>query len=404
MTTNLIPRYTNAVLAFDYKDDEAAAVATPQPSQEKLTAFTERTVKLFTKSGADYLILFGLGSGAQALALDAALPDCAQLIVCEINTAIARNFLDTNPQWKDDTSRCSVIGDISLWAQLYLLALTGASTENSHTVLNPDLGETTGKQYRSLQRLFVSARPHQAINSSYLSHVAVQAPDLSVGVILSPTEPELPTFFAQFPDWVKEVVVIWDSEEVPDREFSCAAPIKHFATPLKDFATQRNRMLDECTSEWVLYLDGDETFSEDVWSLFTAIMLIKRLEGCYFPRMTFYPDEAHCKIGYGMWPDLQIRLFRNRKGVRFERPVHEKLTGITGRVALALDAPVLHYSRLRKTPEELMAKLEQFDTLTENQVPHKLNKDYPNLERSQFAEASFIMGALQMLLLEENPA
>lgn len=404
MSTTLIPNYTDAVLAFDFKDAEAQAPALASPTQDELDAFTQRTLKFFDKSGAEYLVLFGLGCGAYAQALDAALPGDAKLIVCETDTGIARTFLDASPAWKDSGHRASVIGDISLWAQFYLLCLTGASTENSYTVLHPDLGEEDKNRYQSLQRLFISARPHQAINSSYLSHVAVQAPDLSVGVILSPDEPDLDDYFAQFPDWVKEIVVVWDSEEVPETDFRCAAPMKHFAHPLTDFADQRNRMLDECEGEWVLYLDGDETFSEDTWSLFTALMLIKRLEACYFPRMTFYPDESHCKVGFGLWPDLQLRLFRNREGVRFDRPVHERLTGIEGRVALALDAPILHYSRLRKSPEQLAAKLKRFDEASSDQVTHILNDDYPKLERTQFAEASFIMGSLQVMLLEENPA
>lgn len=404
MSMTIIPRYTNAVLAFDFKD---AAIVTPElsaPAQEDITAFVERTIKLFTKSGSDYLVLFGLGSGAYALALDAALDDCAKLIVCETNTALARAFFEANPTWTDEAHRGQILCDISLWAQFYLLALAGASTENSHTALNPELEEESLAQFQSLQRLFVKARPHQAINSSYLSHVAVQAPDLSVGAILNPDEPDLDAYFAQFPDWIKEIVVVWDAEEVPDKEFNCAVPIKHFAHPLKDFADQRNRMLEECEGEWVLYLDGDESLSEDTWALFTALMLIKRLEACYFPRMTFYPDEQHCKVGYGLWPDLQLRLFRNREGIRFERPIHEKLTGIEGRVALALDAPILHYSRLRKSPEELVEKLKRFDQASGDIVHHILNDDYPHMDRSQFAEVSFIMGSLQMLLLEENPA
>jgi len=404
MSTTLIPRYTNAVLAVDSKDKKPEAPALPQPSQEELDSFTDSTLKLFAKSGSDYLVLFGLGSGAHALALDAALPKSARLIICETETATASTFLDANTNWADDGTRASVIADISLWAQFYLLAMTGATMKNSHTVLNPELSDENKDRYQALQHLFGNARSHQAINSSYLSHVAVQAPDLSVGVILSPDETELDTYFAQFPDWIKEIVVIWDSEEVLETDFRCAAPIKHFAHPLKDFADQRNRMLDECEGEWVLYLDGDETFSEDTWALFTALMLIKRLEACYFPRMTFYPDETSCKVGFGLWPDLQLRLFRNRESVRFERPIHEKLTGIEGRVALALDAPILHYNNLRKSPEELVAKLKRFDKTAEEEVRHILKNEYPSLKRTQFSEASFIAGALQVMLLEENPA
>lgn len=404
MTTTLIKKYTDEVLEFDFKDKKEAPKSFHAPTQEELNAFTERALKIFTKSGSDYLVMFGLGSGDYAVALEAALPDCATLIVCETETSNVRAFLEANPNWKDETFRGKVIGDISLWAQFYLLAMSGASTENSHTVLNPQLEGDEQKQYQALQRLFISARPHQAINSSYLSHVAVQAPDMSVGVILNPNEPELDTFFAQFPDWVKEIVVVWDAEEVPETDFRCAAPIKHFAHPLKDFSDQRNRMLEECEGEWVLYLDGDELFSEDTWALFTALLLIKRLEACYFPRMTFYPDESKCKVGFGLWPDLQLRLFRNREGVSFERPIHEKVTGVEGRVALALDAPILHYSRLRKSPEELAEKLKTFDEASNDKVHHILNDDYPSLSRSQFAEASFIAGALQVFLLEENPA
>jgi hypothetical protein len=404
MSRTLIPDYTNAVLAFDFKDAEAApGPLEPSPPQD-VDGFTARTLKIYEKSGASVLVLFGLGSGAHALALAQALPESGRLLVCETDLARARTFLDDHPGWKDAEGRAHVIADISLWAQFYLLALSGAAPGNTHTALNPEIPEAERNRYQALQRLFLQARQHQAINSSYLSHVAVQAPDLSVGAILSPDEPELETFFAQFPDWVKEIVVIWDAEEVPETDFACAAPIRHLAHPLGDFASQRNRMLDQCEGEWVLFLDGDECFSEDVWSLFTALMLIKRLTACYFPRMTLYPDENRCKVGYGLWPDLQLRLFRREPGVRFERPVHERLTGIKGRVALALDAPILHYSRLRKSPEALAAKLKRFDEAGGDAIEHVLNDDYPSLERNRFDEVSFIAGALQVLLLEENPA
>ncbi|MCJ2163116.1 MULTISPECIES: glycosyl transferase family 2 [unclassified Pseudodesulfovibrio] len=402
MNTRLIREYTAAVLDFDFKD---STVSPPPPeSTDDIAAFTDRTLRIMEKSHTQTLVLFGLGNGDHALALKAGLPESARLLVCETEPADARNFRAKHPSWNDASSRAAIITDSSLWAQLYLLSITGVSQEMTTMVLNPSIPEHKRKQYQALQRLFVNAKPHQAINSSYLSHVGVQAPDLSVGVILSPDEPNLDQFFAQFPDWVKEVVVVWDSETVPDQEYTCAVPVLNFAHPLEDFASQRNRMLDECSGQWVLYLDGDEMFSEDIWGLLTACMLVKRLEACYFPRMTFYPDESRCKVGYGLWPDLQLRLFRNRESVRFTRPVHERLTGIEGRTALILDAPILHYSRLRKSPETLAAKLKRFDAAGSDAVSHVLSADYPNIERTLMPEASFLMGSLQMLLLEENPA
>jgi glycosyltransferase involved in cell wall biosynthesis len=200
------------------------------------------------------------------------------------------------------------------------------------------------------------------------------------------------------------VVVLWDAEETPGRDFACAAPIRQLARPLDDFASQRNRVLDECDGDWVLFLDGDERFSEDVWGLLPACLLVKRLTACWFPRMTLYPDESRCKAGYGLWPDLQLRLFRNEEGVRFTRPVHERLTGVEGRTALVLDAPILHYSRLTKSPEALAAKLKRFDAASGGGISHVLSDDYPTIPRSLLSEATFLVGSLSMLLLEENPA
>jgi len=404
MSASLIASYTDTVLAFALGDTNPApaALRLPKPSEDDIATFVRRTLRLAEKSGADRLVLLGLGSGAIPAALRDALPETVTLTVCEMDPDAARTFLDANPDWRDSSDRACVIADASPWAQLCLLALSGANAQNSATALAPDLDDRDRARLQALQRLFVSARPHQALNSALLSHVAVQAPDLSVGAILSPDEPELDAFFSQFPDWVREVVVIWDAESVPVRTFDCAAPVRHLARPLDDFAAQRNHMLAHCSGDWVLYLDGDECFSQDVWSLFTALMLIKRLEACYFPRMTLYPDESRCKVGFGLWPDLQLRLFRNRPGLRFERPVHERLTGLTGRTALALDAPILHLSRIRKTPEQLAAKLERFRQA--GGPTHRLNTDYPHLPRSLFPEAAFISGALQTLLLEENPA
>jgi hypothetical protein len=403
MNTALIIQYTAAVLEFGFSG-EHGPTETPAPDAADTAASAERTLRILDKSRAETLVLFGLENGEHALALAEGLPETGQLVVCEPDPAPARAFLAAHPEWNAPDSRTLVLVDTSPWAQLYLLAMSGVRPDKATLALNPALTEEKRAHARNLQRLFMNAKPHQALNSSYLSHVGVQAPDLSVGVILDPEEPGLDDFFTQFPDWVREVVVVWDGDGAPERDFACAAPIRHLARPLDDFAAQRNRALDECAGDWVLFLDGDERFSEDVWGLLTACMLVKRLEACWFPRMTLYPDETRCKAGYGLWPDLQLRLFRNHDGVRFTRPVHERLTGVSGRTALVLDAPILHYSRLRKSPEALAAKLERFDRASGGNIRHMLNDDYPTIPRTLLPEATFLVGSLSMLLLEENPA
>ncbi|EGB16664.1 glycosyl transferase family 2 [Pseudodesulfovibrio mercurii] len=407
MNNALIKEYTATVLAFGFRDETVAPPtppATAPADPAETAAFAERSLRILDKSRGETLVLFGLGDGEHALALAAGLPESARLIVCETATATARAFLAAHPEWNGRDARTLVLADTSPWAHIYVLAMSGVRPDNAALALNPSLDGDERARYRNLQRLFGSAKPHQAINSSYLSHVGVQAPDLSVGVILAPDEPDLDGFFAQFPDWVKEVVVAWDAAAVPERDIACAAPVRHLARPLDDFAAQRNHVLGHCEGDWVLFLDGDERFSEDVWGLLTACMLVKRLTACWFPRMTLYPDETRCKAGYGLWPDLQLRLFRNEDGVRFTRPVHERLTGVTGRTALVLDAPILHYSRLRKSPDALAAKLERFDAASGGRIRHVLSDDYPTIPRALLSEATFLVGSLSMLLLEENPA
>lgn len=400
MNLDLINEYTRQVLAFDWKNKQSETAESDTPDQETLNRHASRAARLVEKRGASALVLFGLGSGCLANRLAQTLPKEMPIIVCELLPQRVRELRDSMLL---DT-RVTVLTDTSAWAHLLLLAQCGITTENAVLILNPEPDQVERSRYQAMQRAFSAARSHLALNSSLLSHVSVQAPDLSVGAILSPDEPNLDDYFAQFPDWVREIVVIWDAEQIPDREFSCAAPIRHLAHPLDDFASQRNRMLDECAGEWVLYLDGDECFSPDAWDLLTALLLVKRLQACYFPRMTLYPEETRTKVGYGLWPDLQLRLFRNAPGIRFERPVHERLTNVTGRTAIAVDAPILHYSRIRKSPEQLAAKLSRFDQAGGNSVHHVLNPDYPSLKRASLAEASFISGALQLLLLEENPS
>lgn len=402
MQSELIKAYTSQILSFDWKSpgpgsDPEAPVAVD------LDKHTAQVTELLAKSGHQQVILFGVGSGALARRLDDELDQQVALGVCELAPDAARRALATHPGL-GTSDRLDLAVDTSPWALLQLLALAGYDGHAATLVLNPECGTVSHFKHQALQRLTLNVRPHLALNSSYLSHMPPKAPDVSVAVILSPDEPGLDEFFAQFPDWIHEVIVVWDAEAVPDTNYRCYAPVRHLARPLDDFASQRNFALDHCEGIWVLALDGDERFTEDTWELFTALMHIKNLQGCWFPRLTLYPDRDHAKVGYGLWPDLQLRLFRREEGLRYERPVHERLTGLHGKVALALDTPILHLSRLTKSPEELERKLARFDAASGGAVRHVLSADYPSLPRSLFGEAIALAGAVRVLTMDENPA
>ena len=111
--------------------------------------------------------------------------------------------------------------------------------------------------------------------------------------------------------------------------------------------------------------------------------------GVFFPRLTLYPDPGHAKVGHGLWPDLQLRLLRTLPPAtpRYVRPVHERLEGLAGRAALALDAPLFHYNRLLADDVAVKAKLAAYDA-AEGQHRHRLSRDYPSLPLEFFEALS----------------
>ncbi|MEF2144941.1 MAG: glycosyl transferase family 2 [Desulfovibrionaceae bacterium] len=397
--------YTDEVLAFAWKDRADDVQPPAPPATEELERMAERSLRLFEKSHKDTLVLFGLCSGALATTLAERLPAETRLLICDLSPERTREVLRySKPAWYTSSSRTQLLVDTSPWAHVHLLSLVDAGPARACLQLNPEAASSEKTLLQALQRTLTLARPHSAINGTSFGHFAVQAPSLSAACILHPDEPDLDGFFRQFPDWVQELVVVWDAEQVPEQSINAACPVRQTARPLgEDFAAQRNHMLKHCQAEWVLYLDADERLSEDHWVMLPGLFPVRGVQGYFFPRLTFHPDEEHCRIGYGLWPDLQLRLFRNQPEVRFENAIHEKITGLSGRAGLVLDAPLLHYSHSRKKPEALREKLALFDRASRGAVHHTLNENYPHLPLSRFRRANLLCNELQVLLLPEMP-
>ena len=136
-------------------------------------------------------------------------------------------------------------------------------------------------------------------------------------------------------------------------------------------------MQDMVATDWLFYLDADERIPSRLDERLPALTRLPGVHGIHFPRQTLFPDDRHFKVGYGLWPDLQLRLFRKGPGVRFERPIHEHVVGLPGRQAVFLDASILHLSRLLKQNDQIRAKLDAFNACGAPQ--HHLSEDYPVL-------------------------
>ena len=106
----------------------------------------------------------------------------------------------------------------------------------------------------------------------------------------------------------------------------------------KDFASQKNYLKGMCNGEYSFNLDADEMISR--WMIQNVHEIIDgnpTIDLFLVPRINTVDGitEQHCKMyGYKLdengcinFPDWQGRLFKNRPNIRWERKVHEMITG-----------------------------------------------------------------------------
>jgi hypothetical protein len=370
------------VLGFGFKGADTPAMPPAAPAPADLERLTARALAAFERSGRRHLVLLGLGSGALAAALVDVLPAGA-LCVCEQDLALVRALRVTGRLgWWREGSKAGLAADSSPWALFFLLDRAGVSFQDALILPNPELAPQAKAAHRPLELLLTRSRPLDM-------PVSPPRHRLSVAAILSPSEPDLAEFFAQLPDWLDELALVWDAETLPGIPVPDRFPVRQIARPLgADFSAQRSAMLAACSGEWVLYLDADERLSPASWGTLPALCAVPEVHkvgAWHFPRLTPYPDAEHVLTGFGLWPDVQLRLFRNAPGLSFVNPVHERLIGIQGAQALALDVEIEHLSRLRKGEEALRRKLDRFDEAGAGRVRHALSVEYPSVARELLA-------------------
>ena len=161
----------------------------------------------------------------------------------------------------------------------------------------------------------------------------MSTPRLSV-VIVTLNEEERIRACLESVAWADEIIVI-DSES-QDKTVQIAREITDHVVvrPWPGFAAQKNFAVAQASGDWILSLDADETVSP---SLRTDIERVLREGG---PAVGYAVPRRNIFLGAwvrhgGLYPDWQIRLFRNRRGTFGARAVHESVTidGPVGRLA-----------------------------------------------------------------------
>jgi len=374
------------------------------PFTPPTVAQTKVRVGRILRAAADRpaVILLGLGSGELAGALAVSLPPDIPLFVLSLDPEAARQrFATGQVSWLTPGGSRQLLVDTSEQALMCLLACVGCVPERCLITVNPESSTPQERTGLSRLRRLLSGigGPLPAVEPSGTR------PDVTLAVLARPNEPDLPGFLASVADLPTRVIIVWDAAAVPAVARQAGVPgnvpVLHLARPLQgDFAAQRNAMLSACPTGWVLYLDPDERPGPGFRDAVRRIMTLAGVGGAYFPRLTFYPDASRVKVGHGLWPDLQLRLFYNLPPTHphFVRPIHERLEGLSGQAVLALDAPILHLNRLLTDDATVAGKLSAFSRAP-GAPHHRLNREYPTLPLTFFTALGGDLPTGRVLLL-----
>ncbi|MFP5239250.1 MAG: hypothetical protein ACLGQW_05400 [Acidobacteriota bacterium] len=326
---------------------------------------------------AGHCVLLGAGAGSALADIRSRLPDGVGLSVCELYPDRAAALARIGAQ--AGAGEAWLLADTSETAQAWMLFSAGLVPGRAACLLNPEVSDPAAKaRFRTVQRL------HAAYSPLEIPSAPTDPPSLCVAAILHPGEPDLEGFFAALPSAASEAVALWDAVEPPARPPSAPIPVRHLAHPLgADFAAQRNRLLAACRTDWVLMLDADERLDPALATLLPGLTAQGECAAFAFPRRAVGPGGV--KVGFGLWPDLQLRLFRRLPGLRFVRPVHERLEGLSGPTGLCVGAGIRHLCDSLKQAGAIDGKLALFDQAAGREGLHRRSGEYPAVPEEYFA-------------------
>ena len=139
---------------------------------------------------------------------------------------------------------------------------------------------------------------------------------ISLGILTKNAGAQLEPLLEQCAAYANEIIIIDGFSTDSTIDIAKAYKARIYYQPFNgSFASLRNKILDLATSEYVLFLDSDETL-EDVEAVFKKTYT----EDVYaFPRHNFidYEDMPDS------YPDYQSRLIKVSSNVRYEMDVHE---------------------------------------------------------------------------------
>ena len=105
----------------------------------------------------------------------------------------------------------------------------------------------------------------------------------------------------------------------------------------KDFASHKNSVIENSSGDYIFHIDADEYTHEILLSQLKDILQINEVDLIWIPRVNtvdgFTQEDVQrwgwrvSEQGWINYPDYQARVFKNKKEIRWTRPLHEYITG-----------------------------------------------------------------------------
>lgn len=214
---------------------------------------------------------------------------------------------------------------------------------------------------------------------------------LSVCMIVKNEEQWLPKSLESIKNLADEIIIVDTGSTDKTKEIAKTYNAKIFDFKWDDdYADARNFSISKATSDWILWLDADETVSKKDHNYFKQIMKEEKfpivvLEQRHYTNDKKNPqfkpvDDRYKKeaMGFeGYYPTLITRMFKNNMGLKFEGKVHETIDKSMQKLGLKFlrtDIPIHHYQNFKSDTmtKEKKEKYEKLLKEKENYDPSDL--------------------------------